>query len=506
MATTETEPVAPRSPRLRRLARAAVADRVLVLIVVLAAIVRGVVMALYAPAVQQWGDATRFARTQQWTDFFSDFWMPAGYPSVLAVLRTICDELVFTIGAQHALGIVSGLLLVAAARRFGVPRPYHYLAGVVVWFGGDFIYFEHVLMTETLFIFCFSLCIYCTARSLQQQAGSVRWLLFAELAAAATTLVRWNALFVLALPLLTAVVRGGPAWRQRVRTLALAAAPAVLLLGSYVAFSSWQGYSGTTDMNGWILYSRVGPFLDCNQTSADDDHPLVCESTAPATRLGPLYYSWVPSSPGRQAFPLTTDSSDDLMRLGIDAIVHQPVAYARDVSTDIVRLFFWSFHHRDGSGQMLKVYDFDYRDPAVEERIADALSSKYDGAYVNARSVHLLHNYQMLTRVRGWMMLLLTLVGAAAIVGAPRGRRTPALFVGAIVAGLWLLPILTLTWDFRYALPGTAIVPLLALLLLPIRQARRDRLALGLDDESDLGSAGGDEHLPAHDAPEGANA
>jgi hypothetical protein len=227
-------------------------------------------------------------------------------------------------------------------------------------------------------------------------------------------------------------------------------------------------------MNGWMLYSRVAPFLDCAQTTVDDDHPALCQTTPASQRYGPLYYSWEPASPARTEFGLSPDASGYLLRLGLDAIRHQPVSYAKAVATDAVRVFFWSFHSKPGHGQILGVYDFEYRDRAWEEMLAQALDAPYDGVYVNAGSVRVLHDYQMLTRVRGWMMLAMFLIGVAGLFVARRGTRGSPMFVLAVVIGLWFLPILTFTWDFRYTLPGTAFLPLAALLAIPAWTRRRE--------------------------------
>ncbi|MPY93810.1 MAG: hypothetical protein GEV08_12330 [Acidimicrobiia bacterium] len=460
----------------RRLAPRALRARVPEIGAVVAALlVRAIVMWLYAPAVNQYYDAVRFARAGA-TDFFADYWTPVGYASFLAALRPLSSELAFTIGVQHALGIAGGFLLAGAAKSLGVPRPWHLLAGVFLWFGGDFLYFEHVLMSETLFIFTIALTVYLACRGLAAPPDNLRWFVLAGLAAGATTLVRWNGLFLLAVPVLLVLSRHGRSWPSRAKAAVLSVAPCLVLLGGYLVVSSAAGYSGTSDMNGWLLYSRVAPFLDCAQTSVDDEHPELCEVAPPGARFGPLYYSWQPESPARALFGLGPEPNDYLLRLGLDTIRHEPVAYARAVAHDVIRLFAWSHRRGAGHGQMVEVYDFSYRDESVETMIEQALDTRYDGVSVRQHDWSwLLHDLQMATRARGWMMLVLTAMGAAVVLVSPRGRRAGPLVVLAVVGGLWALPILSFTWDFRYALPGTALLPLGAVLLVPALSARRAR-------------------------------
>jgi hypothetical protein len=96
-------------------------------VVVAGTILRLTVMATYSSSVFlfQIGDATRYARLPIGgapTGLFSDFASPAGYPILLAFLRKISTALPFTVLVQHALGVLTALVLYAAARRFGAPQ------------------------------------------------------------------------------------------------------------------------------------------------------------------------------------------------------------------------------------------------------------------------------------------------------------------------------------------------------------------------------------------------
>ena len=79
--------------------REALRYRPFLVLVALAFAVRGALMVLYWPAVLLAFDSPRFARVGDWT-LFGDFWMPAGYPMLLLLLRGISNELWFTIASS----------------------------------------------------------------------------------------------------------------------------------------------------------------------------------------------------------------------------------------------------------------------------------------------------------------------------------------------------------------------------------------------------------------------
>src|SRR5205807_1958840 len=80
--------------------------------------VRVVLMIAYFPAVMLWFDSIRFARVEP-RQIFGDFWMPAGYPMLLVLLRAITHQLWFTIAVQHLMGLGVGIMLFLSMRRLG---------------------------------------------------------------------------------------------------------------------------------------------------------------------------------------------------------------------------------------------------------------------------------------------------------------------------------------------------------------------------------------------------
>ena len=71
---------------------------------------------------------------------FGDFWMPAGYPFFLCLLRSVTNELWVTTAVQHALGIATGVFLYIALIRLQVRRWVACIPAAVVFFSGDQLY------------------------------------------------------------------------------------------------------------------------------------------------------------------------------------------------------------------------------------------------------------------------------------------------------------------------------------------------------------------------------
>ena len=364
----------------------------------------------------------------------------------------------FTIGVQHLLGLVTGLILAATAHRAGVRSPWHLVAGAAVFFGGDFLYLEHLVMTESIMLFLIAGGVYATVEAFGEAHPSA-WLAVASGLLAAAALVRWNASALILGPLAVGVLRAAPASR-RVTHLLAATAPFVVAVVVYGLASTAAGtYSGIDDMRGWHLYGRVAPFLDCQQTTADDRLPGLCEGTPPGARPGPFFYTWDPTSPARSLWGLDPARSDDLFAPGVDTVLHEPVAYARAVGRDLVRLVDPSLPMPGYSGQPPSIHDFRYRDEAVEATVEHWLDQRYEGTRVVIRpGIEVLYLYQQVTRIPGGFVLAGLVVSIAGLVVAP-GRRRAALGILLYSAlALYVLPIMTVSWDYRYGLPGTAIL------------------------------------------------
>lgn len=413
----------------------------------------------YAPSVLQWVDALRFARLSP-RGLFSDFWMPAGYPVLLKVLHALSASLAFTIGVQHLLGVLAGLLCFLAVRRAGAPRWLALLPAGVAVLSGDHIFLEHLVMADAFFLFMVVAGLWAAIRGLAP-AVDLRWLAAGSAALAASGLVRSLGV---ALPLVLAVcavtcARGTR--RGLARALAAAALPAIVVLACYVGVANLAGsYSGLTDMGGWNLYGRVAPLADCTRFTPPAGTRALCEVTPTWQRPGPFGYLWVGTSIGRRTFrPLRPETGARPGAFARAAILGQPGDYVRAVVKDLVRYAEPDVGTvRPGSGEGKDLVSFGYRDPAVEAMLTRGLGAWYTGTVVHARHLKALGDYQNLFRLTGVPIIALFLLALAGMALGRGVARTGAFLFGLSAFGLYLIPTATLTYDLRYGVPAQTVL------------------------------------------------
>jgi hypothetical protein len=253
------------------------------------------------------------------------------------------------------------------------------------------------------------------------------------------------------------VMRGSP--RERGMTLALAFLPGVAIFFFYFAvFKLSHGqYAGLTDMSGWNLYSRVAPFADCRNFTPPEGTAMLCETTPAEQRPGPFGYVWDADSIARRHFAL--QPNDKLRAFAQQALLHQPGDYLRSVGIDLLRYVEPSIEPNRGySGQPREILSFAWRDRSVEKVVVQALAKKYRGTTVHLHGARLLGAYQDLFRIGGLVLaslLVFTLVGMFRV----RGRLQFAfLLFGLSALGLYLVPVLTVSYDFRYGIPAETLI------------------------------------------------
>lgn len=457
-------------------------------------LVRLYAMLVYWPSHLQWADAPRYARIGYWSGVFNDHWAPAGYAAFLALLRVLSSDLGFTVACQHALGLWTAVLFAAAARRAGVAAPWYLIPGAIVAIGGDYVFLEHLLMPEALFLFLVAVGLFAGVRALEGDGRA--WGVLAGLAFAGSALVRANALPLLAVLGVCAApipFRRGDA---ATRPLAWGVVCGALVVALYAAVATAVGpYSGLGDMTGWYLYSRAAPFADCERMTVDDesaDMAALCESTPPSLRAGPYYYTWHEDGPARRRWHIDRGPDpayDDIVAgFAVDAIRHQPLDYLRAVALDLVRAVAPGFRVHPASGLFMAGYSFTWRDEPTRERLEQVMSEKYTGTRVHRRDrgVELLAVYQEATRLPGGFLVVFLACALAGLVRTSGARRRQVLL--ALGTGLCLLviPIASLTWDFRYTLPAVPVLALAAVLGCAHAPPGRPRLTCTSSASSDL--------------------
>jgi hypothetical protein len=429
--------------------------RPLLILLGVAIFIRIALMLAYFPAVMQMFDSPRYARVNSWP-LFADFWMPAGYPMLLRMLQAISNQLWVTIAIQHLMGLTLGPLLFLAMRHLGAARWAACIPAAVPLVCGDYLYLEHVIMADFLLLLLATAGITAVIRGLVPTLH-LGWLALGSAFLAAAAVTRSVGIILVPVLLLCSVV-----WLRHSLTRVCAAAlgiilPAALAFGLYCGARVWTHgqYLGLTDMRGWNLYARVAPFADCRKFVPTEETAILCEERAPSQRPGPFGYVWDLTSTPRRMFPLGPQSSKKMEAFAWRAICHQPSDYLKAVLVDLAKYLDLPLEsNRPYSGQSRKYFSFGWRDQSVEKLVVNAMSKQYRGTNVRFYGRQQLAFYQNVFRVNGIMIglfLILTVVGMF----QARGSIGLGIWLfGLSACGLYLVPVLTLSYTYRYGIPA----------------------------------------------------
>jgi hypothetical protein len=425
-----------------------------------ALVLRILTMVLYSPSVLQWVDGIRYLRIHP-SGFFGDEYAPAGYPAFLRAIFFFTPNLLVTIFAQHILGLISGTFLYLMVKRVSGIAWLGLIPAGIVFFSGDYLLMEHILMSETLFTTLVIVSMWAAIEALYSDRPWL-WLGISGVVMILSALVRPITLEVPIVIALWAIVALGGPLRQRVTNALAALVPAGITLAAYLALASAIGpHTGLNEMTGWDLYARVAPFADCSKFTPPAGTAKLCETTPPGQRNGPFYYAWVGESPGLSNFPLTPEGGTKPGEFARAVIEHQPLEYLKAVTKDMVRYIDPGVgHEKIYAGIPYALYQFDYKTPGEEQSIGEQIEEKgyTDVLPVHAPGIQLLAAYQAIFHIGGLPILVMALLAIAGMV-IDRGRRRAAIvLLSGCAFLLFLLPTLTLSYEVRYGWPPTPIL------------------------------------------------
>jgi hypothetical protein len=367
-------------------------------------------MLAYFPAILIHADSARYARIGAGA-IYGDFWMPAGYPMFLWLLRAVSSQLWFTIWIQHVLGLGTGIFLYLSMRRLDMLRAIACFPAAIPLLSGDHLYLEHTVMADHLIIFLTAGGIWAAICGLVPNVH-LRWL-----ASASALLARSVGLVLLPILVLCAALWVKESFRTRCAAVAATLLPGVTVFAFYIGgfyFARGQ-YLGLTDMNGWNLYARVAPFADCRKFTPPEGTAILCDERPPAKRPGPFGYVWDPECVARKHFELGPKASRTLGEFAKRAIIRQPSEYARSVLIDLVRFIDPAIApNRRYGGQGSEILSFGWRDRTGEQHLVQLMSRSYKGTQIRVHWQKLLAFYQTLARPSGWALavfFLLTFTG-----------------------------------------------------------------------------------------------
>jgi hypothetical protein len=411
----------------------------------------------YTPAYLSYPDTWGYVKAAAGPLFMDDWIRPVGYPAFLAALHAIWGSLVFAVVVQHLLGLVNAVLLYATVRRLGAPVWVSLVPAAVVLLCVDVVYFEHTLLSESLFLLLSTASLYALARALDDppERRAVAWCAAAGLAALLAVIVRPTGLFVLPVLGLAALLAAGSLRLRLARAATLTAVVVAGMLGYFALNAAQTGTFGLTDGSGWTSYARAAPFADCRVFTPPPGTAGLCESTDARDRRGPDFYAWDTRSPGRRLFIGPPYDGDKVGAWGQAAIRAQPRAYLEAGARDLWRYVDHSDHKpRRGFGADPRLMQIDVRSPYAEDLNRRQVAPFYGPYRIDVDgAVGVLADVQSVVRVPGWGIVLAIVLSLASLPFATGRQRIALLLLGGGAVTTLVLATATTVYNWRYAVP-----------------------------------------------------
>ena len=434
-------------------------------VLALGAIVRGLFMAAWNPAFMGWPDAKSYIDVAH-GQLFSNPLRPAGYPLFLAGLDAIWSNIHFIVVVNHLLGLATAALLYATVVRAGGPRWLGLVPAAIVALGGDQVFLEHSVLSETLFTFLTAVGVYAAVRCADR--ASWLWPAVAGAALAGSAGVRVIGLATIPIVCLWLVFGSTGTTRRRLASGAVAAAGALALLSAYwIAEYSSAGAVGMSRNGDYHLYGRVAPFADCTKFTPPAGTEALCETTPRSQRPitdAYIFNYWF--SPAVRTFgspfDATPQASGKVGEFARAVVIHQPGDYLKEVGFSMLRYVApesdWLHGYGGGPGYEALTGRNILLNPNFQSHAIDSLQMYYGWQHSDYQEhgglVNGLRHYEKVTRIHGPLFVILALLSFAGVfLGRGRERRTSVL--------LWLVawclltaPVASLEFSARTAVPA----------------------------------------------------
>lgn len=439
------------------------------------AVVRGLTFAAVSPG-NWFPDSYTYLHTAR-TGVLSTI-RPGGY-SLLVALVGWTGQVGALIALQHVIGLALPVVVYALLRHRGAPRWLGTLAAVPLTLDGYVIALEHYVMAETMFD---ALLVTAVAVLLWRHRPRVSTCGFVGLILGLAGVTR-----TVGLPLI--VLFAGYLLLRRMRPLAAIALFLGwgLVVGGYASlYDAQHGSLALGGYSGRFLYGRVAPFADCSRFTPDRVQRGLCQRTPSAHRPGINHYLWGATSP---AAGLRGPGADaELSGFARQVIRHQPATYLASVAENTAG-YFEPVRGPDVDRYPVDTWRFPTTDPtrpvAAGWRGPIRVDFAGRGAEVHtSRSVsQVLHGYQLVVYSYGPLLLACLLLSfALALRGrrgrepvgsresapsgrrgrAPLGSRLDGPFVALVALACLVVAAATSVFDYRYAVPAVALLPLAA--------------------------------------------
>ncbi|MFY9934063.1 MAG: phospholipid carrier-dependent glycosyltransferase [Streptosporangiaceae bacterium] len=314
---------------------------VFAILLVLAAALRGVVLAAYHPALI-FPDSVRYL--QYASNFAHGRWSvdalrQSGY-SILLIPVVLTHQLWIIPLVQHLAGLATAGLVYAVLIRAGTRPALAAVAAVPVLFDPLQLVLEQYVLSDTWTMFvivaALAILVWHTGRSGGRPGGQLSWRAAAGcglLLGIAVTL-RDEELIMIAPAALYLLVTVRP-WRQMlIRLAALVGCFAVPVAGYLGWFDASHGQPNFTTFSGAFLYGRVADFASCTGLPLPAYEKPLCP-TQPRAQRNADFYTWDPHSPQWTFTPPAGMSRDAVVRdFSLRILARQPLAYAGAVARD----------------------------------------------------------------------------------------------------------------------------------------------------------------------------
>lgn len=309
--------------------------RGLVLVLAAGAVIRLAVELSRAPAVYQ--DSLVYITLSEDAPFSFRSTRPNGYPVFIRILSLVGDRLDVVTIAQHVAGVLVGVLVYALLVHLGVRRWIATLATAFIVIDAYAVALEQDILSETFFTLTITSSAYLLLGT-KQRVGALA--ASGVLLAMAATI---RVVGIFAVPFWVGYVLAiRPGWR--VAGAAVLALVAPLL--AYCTFHAAHGRNfGFTSADGWYLYGKVGPIVDCSGATIPERTRPLCRGV----KGQPVeFYLYDRGSPAQVLFfgptePVNVDedwnseNSALLRSFSLGIIQAHPVAFARVVAKDFFR-------------------------------------------------------------------------------------------------------------------------------------------------------------------------
>ncbi|HTQ94517.1 MAG TPA: hypothetical protein VMK84_34005, partial [Streptosporangiaceae bacterium] len=303
-------------------------------------------------------------------------------------------------------------------------------------------------------------------------------------------------------------------WRRLV-TLLVAG---ILPIAAYMIwFQGSYGKYALTESSGTFLYSRVSAFAECDKINPPADVRALCDPTPPRLRPVSGEYLWADNEEW-PANHVTTPlhnlyhSSNNTLRFtpkvngmaekfAREAILAQPVDYLRVVAKDTLHTFGWNRqpdpHNYYGNGPafqfvsgktlnaLIPWWAGPYPGDATATKMYQARQDFGGSGLGNTSAVqpwqHLLQIYQRYFYLRGTLLGLIVLIGAAGVLARWRRWGGIGLLPWLVGALMIVLPPMTAGFSYRYVLAAVPVACLAAGLAFARRPGEKSVGALTAD-------------------------